>query len=98
MNVRLVLLKKPKTAYHMFIRKSLIDKYCSKPGGKLYARFVDFRKAFDKVIHAGLKMKLLQLRVGTKFYNICRSMYNNSQSCVRLNNGLTKPFESGVGV
>lgn len=73
----------------MFILKSLIDKYCSKPGGKLYACFVDFRKAFDKVIHAGLKMKLLQLGVGTKFYNIFKSMYNNSQSCVHLKKGLT---------
>ena len=25
-------------------------------------------------------------------------MYNNSRSCVRLNNGLTKPLKSGVGV
>ena len=81
----------------MFILKSLIDKYCSKPGGKLYTCFVDFRKAFDKVIHAGLKLKLLQLGVGTKFYNIFKSMYNNSRSCVRLNNGLTKPFKSSVG-
>lgn len=90
--------KKARTADHMFILKCLIDKYCSRPGSKLYACFVDFRKAFDKVIHAGLKMKLLHLGVGTKFYNICKSMYNNSQSCVRLNNGLTKHFKSGIGV
>ena len=66
--------KKARTADHMFILKSLIDKYCSKPGGKLYACFVDFRKAFDKVIHAGLKMKLLQLGKGKKFYNIFKSI------------------------
>lgn len=85
--------KKARTADHMFILKS-----CSKPGGKLYACFVDFRKASDKVIHAGLKIKLLQLGAGTKFYNIFKSMYNNSQSCVRLKKGLTNHFKPGIGV
>ena len=31
----------------------IIDKYCSKKGGKLFACFVDYRKAFDSVKHAG---------------------------------------------
>ena len=50
----------------MFILKTLIDKYSSKTGvGGLYACFVDFRKAFDSVIHEGLRFKLLQLGIGT---------------------------------
>ena len=90
--------KEARTSDHMFILKTLIDKYCSKAGGKLYACFVDFRKAFDSVIHDGLKYKLLQLGIGTKFYNIIKSMYTNSQSCLRLGNGLTNPFKLGIGV
>ena len=43
-------------------------------------------------------MKLLQLGVGTNIYSIFKSMYNNSQSCVRLKNGLTNHFKSGIGV
>ena len=69
----------------MFILKTLFDKDCSKSGGRLYACFVDFRKAFDSVIHDGLRFKLLQIGIGTKFYNIIKSMYNGSQSCVDLN-------------
>ena len=65
--------------------------------GSLYACFVDFRKAFDSVIHDGLRFKLLELGIGTKFYNI-KNMHQSSQSCVRLGNGLTDPFKLGVGV
>ena len=90
--------KNARTADHMFILKTLIDKYCSKAGGRLYACFVDFRKAFDSVIHDGLRFKLLELGIGTKFYNIIKNMYHSSQSCVRLGNGLTDPFKLGVGV
>lgn len=90
--------KNARTADHMFILKTLIDKYCNKTGGRLYACFVDFRKAFDSVIHDGLRLKLLALGIGTKFYNIIKDMYNSSQSCVRLSNGLTNPFKLCVGV
>jgi hypothetical protein len=39
---------KSRTSDHMFVLKSFIDKYNSgKGGGKLFACFVDFKKAFD---------------------------------------------------
>ena len=81
----------------MFILKTLFDKYCCKPGGRLYACFVDFRKAFETIIHEGLIFKLLQLGIGTNFYNIVTSMYKSSLSCVCLGNGLTNRFKTAVG-
>jgi hypothetical protein len=42
----------------------LIDKYINKKGGKLFACFVDFRRAFDTVIHEGIKYKLLKSGIG----------------------------------
>ena len=77
----------------MFILKTVFDKYCSKSGGRLYACFVDFPKTFDSVIHDGLRFKLLQLGIGTRFYNIIKSMYNGSQSFVCLGNGVINPFK-----
>ena len=59
---------------------------------------MDFRKAFDSVIHEGLRYKLLQLGIGTKFYNIIKSMYESSQACIRLSDGLTNQFKIGMGV
>ena len=47
---------------------------------------------------SNLRFKLLQLGICTKFYNIIKSLYNGSQPCVRLGNGVTNPFKLGVGV
>jgi hypothetical protein len=38
---------------HMFVLKTLIDKYLHKKE-KLFACFVDFRKAFDTVAHTAI--------------------------------------------
>ena len=31
--------------------------------------FIDFHKAFDSIVNAGLKLKLLTMNVSTNFYN-----------------------------
>jgi hypothetical protein len=46
--------------------------------------FVDFQKAFDTVIHTGIKIKLLHAGVGSLFYNIISRMYEISKSCVKV--------------
>ena len=50
-----------RTSDHMFVLKSLIDKYTNMKGGKLYACFVNFQKAFDSVINPGLQVKLKEM-------------------------------------
>jgi hypothetical protein len=59
----------------MFIIKCIIDKYCKTKDGKVYACFVGFQKAIDTVIHTGIKIKLLSIGVGLKFYEIIKNMY-----------------------
>ena len=51
--------KKARTSDHMFILKTIIDKYCNSKDGRVFACFVDFQKAFDTVIHTGIKLKLI---------------------------------------
>lgn len=60
--------------------------------GRVYTCFVDFRKAFDTVIHTGIKIKLLKTGVETKFYGIIKSMYASSKCSVRLDNNITDFF------
>ena len=57
-----------RTADHVLTLRTLIDKYVHCHQEKVYACFVDFRKAFDSVWHDGLLYKLLQLNVGGNFY------------------------------
>ena len=89
---------KSRTSDHMFVLKTLIYKYNSGKGGKLFACFVDFKKAFDKVIHSGIKYKLLKYNISGHFYKILSDMYSKSQLCVKIGNYLTPNFNSSVGV
>ena len=90
--------KNARTQDHMFVLKALIDKYTHKSGDKLYACFVDFKKAFDSVIHPGLKLKLKELNISGKFYDVIKNMYSKSKLCVKLGDTHTKFFTSGNGV
>ena len=90
--------KKARTADHMFIINCPVNKYCNSKDGRLFACFVDFRKAFDTVIHTGIKIKLLNLGVGSLFYNIVEQMYTISKSCVRIDNHVSDFFPINVGV
>ena len=62
----------------------------------MLACFVDLRKAFDTVIYTGLKLKLLEIGVGTNFYNVIKNMYYVSKSGIK--NSSTQFFESILGV
>ena len=82
-----------RTADHVLILRTLIDKYVNCHHEKVYACFVDFRKAFDSVWHDGLLYKLLQNNVGGNFYNLIKNLYYNSTGSIRSGNNQTRPFQ-----
>ena len=47
---------------------------------------------FDSVIHVDLKLKLLQMNVGTMFDRIITNMYEHSRACVTVGGSLTESF------
>ena len=90
--------RKARTSDHIFILKTLIDKYCKAGKGKLYTCFVDFRKAFDSVLHSGLKLKLLRTEISSKFYSLISDMYSKSYSYIKIGKNLTSRFQNNLGV
>lgn len=91
--------KGSRTSDHMFVLKTLIDKYTQQGSKHLYTCFVDFRKAFDTVWHIGLLYKLRNSGVSDLFYNVIKNMYENTLLSVKVNNiYLTDNFQSFVGV
>ena len=60
--------------------------------------FCRFHKAFDTVIHPGLRVKLKELNIYGKFYDVLCSLYEKGNICVRLGEDRTDFFESKVGV
>ena len=65
--------------------------------GGVFVCFIDFQKAFETVIHTGIK--ILRIGVGTNFYQvIIKCMYTSSKSCVLVNNRITNFFPVTLGV
>ena len=80
---------KTRTADHMFVLRTLIEKYQSK-NSKLYACFVDFAKAFDSIIHSVMFYKLTQIGICGPFYNTLKTMYEANCIHVKVEDKLTK--------
>ena len=91
--------KKCRTTDNVFIIRSLFEKYCTVNNQKIYACFIDFRKAFDSIWHEGLMLKLLRAGIGGLFYNVIKNMYSKAKASVK-NNGteLSDPFSIKRGV
>ena len=87
-----------RTADHVFTLLTLIDKYVHNHNEKIYACFVDFKKAFDSVWHDGLWNKLLQIDFGGSFYNLIKSLYHNSFCSIKIAQNQTRSFRYARGV
>ena len=87
-----------RTSDHILTLKPIIDFQKSKKE-KVFAAFIDLRKAFDTAWRDGLLYKMLLNGInGKKTYNIIRSMYTNNSFKTKFANGLSKRFLSSCGV
>ena len=96
-NSQIGFLPENRTADHVFTLRTLIDKYVHYHKEKVYACFVDFRKAFDSVCHEGLFYKLLKVNKGN-FYNLIKSLHCNSSCSIRVGENKTRSFSYSRGV
>ena len=60
--------------------------------------FIDFSKAFDCVNRELLLYKLLHMGIEGKIYFALKSLYENTQACVKINENLTPWFVTNNGV
>jgi exonuclease III len=88
------------TRDHIFVIKTLVDKYIKSKSkcNRIYACFVDFKKAFDSVWHDALLLKLQQCGISGSVYKVIKDMYTNSKSSVKCASGLTEEFSISRGV
>lgn len=91
--------KTKRTSDHLFVLKTLIDKYTQQGNKQLYTCIVDFKKAFDMVGHNELFFKMRLNGISDHFYNILKDMYAKTELCVKLDSiHATNFFPSNVGV
>ena len=54
--------------------------------------FLDFKKPFDTVSHEFLNNVSSKFKFGESFKNWVKSMYKNTESCVKTTGGYLNPF------
>ena len=63
-----------------------------------FAAFIDFKKAYDSVNRFLLFQKLERLGISSKMLRALKSLYNNVQSCIKLNGFLSEWFPVNTGL
>lgn len=76
--------KNHRTSDSIFILKSLFNKYIHKEKKKIYACFVDLKKAFDSVWREALLVKLHRIGVGKLFFNVIKQQYIDTKSSLKF--------------
>ena len=70
----------------------------TKRGGKVFACFLDVRKAFDTVLINGLLYKLKhELSIDPKIWLVIRELYKDSEGQVIFNGGISRSFSISQG-
>lgn len=87
-----------RTTDHIFILKTLINKYLDNHKKKLYFCFVDFKKAFDSVNRNKLFQKIERKGIGGNFLNIIKDMYFNTLYSCKFGDTYSEPFLANLGV
>ena len=87
-----------RTTDHILTLRSIVNKYVYDNKTKLYACFIDFKKAFDSVNHQKLFYKLRQNKINGNLLNLLQSIYRQSQCSLKINNKLTQFFRYERGV
>ena len=86
-----------RTADHLMVIQYLINKMVKGEKKKLYACFVDIKKAYDCTNRELLFYKLLsEYGIGGNFLNILQSMYDQHEVFVRVAGGLLQPIRTTI--
>ena len=88
-----------RTSDHLMVVKFLIDKVVKGQKKKLFACFVDIKKAFDCTNRQLLFYKLMtEYNVGGSFLKLLQALYDNHEVYVRLSDGLLQPILTTIGL
>ena len=86
-----------RTADHVYLLKTLIEKIFHK-NGKLYAAFIDFKKAYDTVNRAKLLNKLKEIGVSGIFLRNIKALYSKTEYQIKLKNRVLEAISSNLGL
>ena len=91
-------LRDNRTSDYILALRALIEKYSLHYKQKVYACFIDFKKAFDSVWHEGLFHRILSYGIGGKMFDLIKTLYTRSTCAVKLGKNRTDSFPYRRGV
>ena len=86
------------TSDHIFFLQTVVEKVVKKNKKKLYAVFIDFKKAYDTVNREFLTKKLKSLGINGTFMRNIEAMYGKTEYCLKLKGGHTPAIKSNLGL
>ena len=81
-----------RTSDHILTLKTLVKKHVTIGGSKLYACFVDLKKAYDSVPHKSLFTFLRRLGLGGKIIDFVEELYAKTKCAVKIKGKITDFF------
>ena len=76
-----------RTADHIFVLNTIINKIVKHDKKKLYIAFIDFRKAYDKINRTLLFLKLQRAGVSGLFYENLKKIYSSVNYLIKVKGG-----------
>lgn len=86
------------TADNIFVLQAAIHTRLRQKGGRVFALFVDFKRAFDSVPHYKLWLYLYSIGLSAKIIRCLMSFYNQTTLQIRSKNLLSDEVRVGEGV
>jgi hypothetical protein len=86
------------TVEQIFVWRQLAERYIEAQHGELVNVFIDFKKAFDRVWHAGMLRVLQHYNIPRKLTAMIQNLYSQAVSAVRVGTDISDWFRQTVGV
>lgn len=86
------------TRDHVFVLNSLINNRLKRKNGKLYACFVDHKKAFNSVDRRVLKKKMKKIGLKGKFLRAIDKIYQETLNEIITGEGISEKFRTKIAV
>ena len=91
-------IKGHRTADHIFVLSSIVNKIVKKERKNLYVAFIDFQKAYDTINRNLLFLKLQQWNINGLFYKNIKSLYDSVNYSVKVEGGYLETITSHLGL
>ena len=82
---------------HILALNTVIEKYVKRDKRRVFACFVDYRKAFDSVCREALLFKLANMGLAGGFFKCIKHMYSSSSTRIKLIQKLSSAIDVTIG-